>query len=166
MHNAWKWVGSVGVLLVGIAMIVSAFGFEKKHASPIVSGGPDINFRNFPMTSNHRYCRVGVDGAELWRRHSKVAGESSFPTKTIYRVPKETLVAAPTLAGWSYGEGSKERRLAYVHVNAGAGFDEWIMDLGELQCAEAPPAPKGMRSLDGLGGTGPGNGKSNNNERP
>jgi hypothetical protein len=36
-------------------------------------------------------------------------------------------------ASWGYGEGSKERHLAYVHVDDGAGFDGWPIDLGELR---------------------------------
>ncbi len=134
MKEAWKWIGSIGVLLVGVAFVMLAKNYETRPpAAPLNRFGPDIILADVPKSSLRR-CEVDVPTAVLWRQDS-LRLRDSIPGKTAYRVPKKTEVYAPKVAQWVYGEGVKPSRLARVQLSSGVGLDSWIMDLGDLKCA-------------------------------
>jgi hypothetical protein len=134
MKEAWKWIGSIGVLLVGVAFVMLARNYEtKRQIAPVDRFGPDIILADVPK-DNLRRCEVDVPAAALWKQDSRRLRDS-IPGKSAYRVPRKTEVYAPKVAHWVYGEGAKPHRLARVQLVSGVGLDSWIMDLGELKCA-------------------------------
>lgn len=133
MKEAWKWIGSIGVLLVGVAFVMLARNYETKPKfAPVVSAGEGVMLSDVPK-DNLRRCEVDVPAAVLWKQDSRRLRDS-VPGKTAYQVPRKTAVYAPKLAQWVYGEGTKPFRLARVQLSSGVGLDSWIMDLGDLKC--------------------------------